>query len=155
MSVKELNFISISDDLYPGFKLYFVFPFAIWIAPPRSGWTEWAPNEITEAACENGYRYQRRYCKQPIRDLFGRLSCAKNPEDHQRMGIIFSYPTVKVGPIGEQTRKENCNECNTDNGGCKKHCKDTQGSFKCYCDDGYRSQGKKCESMCVVIDMFV
>lgn len=70
---------------------------------------------------------------------------------------LFAVHSVEaeLGLNGEQTRKENCNECNTDNGGCEKHCKDSPGSFKCYCDNGYRSQGKKCESKYVVIDIFV
>ena len=29
------------------------------------------------------------------------------------------------------------NECAKDNGGCEQDCINTQGSFRCYCQDGY------------------
>ena len=41
------------------------------------------------------------------------------------------------------------NECNTDTHGCEQNCRDLEGSFHCYCNEGYALGlgGKVCNSM--------
>ena len=38
------------------------------------------------------------------------------------------------------------NECDDDNGGCSQNCTNTEGSFECFCRNGYilDSDGKNC-----------
>ena len=49
---------------------------------------------------------------------------------------------------------QDCNECAKNNGGCEQRCNNYDGSFYCSCDKGYKSKGKKCESMYEVMHMF-
>ena len=43
------------------------------------------------------------------------------------------------------------NECIVNNGGCQHMCNDTEGSFECYCRDGYSLNPNKflCDGMSI------
>ena len=35
-------------------------------------------------------------------------------------------------------------ECEINNGDCEQFCNNTHGSFNCYCDEGFESNGSLC-----------
>ena len=55
---------------------------------------------------------------------------------------------------GVATLKQDCDECAKNKGGCDHRCTNYDGSFYCSCNEGYKSNRKKCESMYEVMHMF-
>ena len=47
------------------------------------------------------------------------------------------------------------NECEDDNGGCSHNCSNTEGSFECFCSDGYEfdNNGDTCIGTCAIFDV--
>lgn len=47
------------------------------------------------------------------------------------------------------------NECSKNNGDCNQNCKNVDGSYNCFCMDGYKlaRDGKMCEGMYIVLGL--
>ena len=57
--------------------------------------------------------------------------------------VVFS--AISFITLCDMMLSVDIDECRVGNGGCQHYCNNTEGSFNCYCDDGYRRN----ESLCI------